>query len=476
MGTSNEPESPIEQSLRSYAAKRRWDAGDPMTIPEETRRRLHREVARRFAQTAAGRVGWKAILSGLWPRFALGAGLAVLVLAAASIWFRPPTGSRSYRRLKTAESSVPQGSPVPRTSTLPVAVGAKAPFLAGKRPKPGTVLAEQLSAPPPRTALLTPDAKAAPALRQLAGSARPQGPAASILMDTGLPPQSIGKPLVSVSLSSGTTAPVAPALATASAASEMAGAQAGRRVRSKVSVRRGVSPHFFRGEGREVTEKGAGLTPAHSVPDTFNRTPGQRFTRIEPTAFKLPRGSFGGIRPDQGVLSSFRIQQTGPQLRIIDHDGSVYTGSLQNQAPAVRATSYGGFRVAGTNRSLNQLVIFSGDFVPLINPPAPPQTNLFPNLPLGRIGGSTPSGTAANRPVAPWLITASGTPPGQLHDRSRSNLSRRYGINPALDRMEGVRSTTISNLLLLRNWEISGKLTVGKHGPVGIHAVPAGTP
>jgi hypothetical protein len=33
-------------------------------------------------------------------------------------------------------------------------------------------------------------------------------------------------------------------------------------VRLKVSVRRGVSPHFFRGEGREVAEKGAGLTPA----------------------------------------------------------------------------------------------------------------------------------------------------------------------------------------------------------------------
>jgi hypothetical protein len=44
------------------------------------------------------------------------------------------------------------------------------------------------------------------------------------------------------------------------------------RVRLKVSVRRWVSPHFFRGEGREVAEKGAGLTPAPSLPDTFNRT------------------------------------------------------------------------------------------------------------------------------------------------------------------------------------------------------------
>jgi hypothetical protein len=44
------------------------------------------------------------------------------------------------------------------------------------------------------------------------------------------------------------------------------------RVRLKVSVRRGASPQFFRGEGMEVAEKGAGLTPAPSVPDTFNRT------------------------------------------------------------------------------------------------------------------------------------------------------------------------------------------------------------
>ncbi len=35
-----------------------------------------------------------------------------------------------------------------------------------------------------------------------------------------------------------------------------------RGVRFKVPVRRGVSPHFFRSEGREVAEKGAGLTPA----------------------------------------------------------------------------------------------------------------------------------------------------------------------------------------------------------------------
>ncbi len=415
MGMSNEPERPIEQSLRAYAAKRRWDAGDPMEMPEETRRLLRLEVAQRFAQSAPRRYAWKTLLSGLWPRFALGAGLAALVIAGA-IWFGPFGRDR----------------------------GAKAPSLAGNRANGGTVLAERLRAVR-QPSLPVPQPSSSPQGRALAGPAQTalvlrqlvssKGLASSVSMNsfsmkTGLPPESVGKPLVRLSLPPGTTAPVAPVLADASvAASGMAGAEAG-----------------------------------------------QRFLRVEPTVFKLARGSSGGISPDQGVLSSFRIEQTGPQLRIIDHDGSVYTGLLRNEEPAMLATSYGGFRVAGTNRSLNQRVVFSGEFMPLIKPPAPPRTNLFPNVAVDRVGGLAFSGTATNGPVALSLVTAPGAPPIQLGGPSGSNLSLRYGLNPALDRKIGVWNASVLNVWRLRHSEISGKLTVGKHKPVGIHAVPMGTP
>jgi len=95
----------------------------------------------------------------------------------------------------------------------------------------------------------------------------------------------------------------------------------------------------------------------------------------------------------QPVLLSFQVEQTGPALRILDNDGSVYTGSLEvaqtNSRPVVAdglgasgarapsSTPQGktaasptrvpntpnyAFTVAGTNLSLNQRVVFNGFF------------------------------------------------------------------------------------------------------------------
>jgi hypothetical protein len=102
------------------------------------------------------------------------------------------------------------------------------------------------------------------------------------------------------------------------------------------------------------------------------------------------------------VLASFQLEQTGSQLRIVDGDGSVYSGYVQlpgigrrersakvgapafagtARAPieALKQTTASGldsdrlasqsysFRVAGTNRSLNQQVVFTGDLLPATN-------------------------------------------------------------------------------------------------------------
>ena len=95
------------------------------------------------------------------------------------------------------------------------------------------------------------------------------------------------------------------------------------------------------------------------------------------------------------VLNSFRLEQNGRDLRVVDADGSVYTGAVQvvkleGVAPA--AAGFGGaftknkpstapptrtspqaaaqnyfFSVAGTNLNLNQNVVFSGNLIPLTN-------------------------------------------------------------------------------------------------------------
>jgi len=86
------------------------------------------------------------------------------------------------------------------------------------------------------------------------------------------------------------------------------------------------------------------------------------------------------------LLSSFRVEQTGDRLRIIDADGSSYTGTIGRRdvsagetarRAAAPAPSPGGpvvtgspayfFRVEGTNRSQRQLVRFSGELVPKLS-------------------------------------------------------------------------------------------------------------
>src|SRR5207248_4509891 len=100
------------------------------------------------------------------------------------------------------------------------------------------------------------------------------------------------------------------------------------------------------------------------------------------------------------VLRSFEVEQSGKQLRVVDADGSIYDGAIERPeneelAKGVAAaqtaqadlkkkvepearrverlseTTYGEtaeqqnvfFRVAGTNRTLNQLVVFQGNFL-----------------------------------------------------------------------------------------------------------------
>ena len=89
------------------------------------------------------------------------------------------------------------------------------------------------------------------------------------------------------------------------------------------------------------------------------------------------------------VLAAFAWQQNGNAIAVVDGDGSVYNGMLQlaesaatnrltaatkkdlgvaSNAPA--ATQNFSFRVTGANRSLQQSVVFAGNFVLLSNGPA----------------------------------------------------------------------------------------------------------
>ncbi|HWD93994.1 MAG TPA: hypothetical protein VG938_16810 [Verrucomicrobiae bacterium] len=131
------------------------------------------------------------------------------------------------------------------------------------------------------------------------------------------------------------------------------------------------------------------------------------------------------------VLTSFRVEQIAGELRVVDADGSVYTGTVQvaskdieshavfagafKNAPA--ASSNGTlqqmpgaqnyfFRVTGTNRNLRQNIVFSGSLIPI--------TNVFAmgtnaNGTGGSGGGGAGAMPTALSPLLLWNSRISGT-------------------------------------------------------------------
>src|SRR5205814_1579119 len=121
----------------------------------------------------------------------------------------------------------------------------------------------------------------------------------------------------------------------------------------------------------------------------------QRFARLE-VMTKAKATATDKVSPVKAVLASFEISRLGSEVRVVDADGSVYTGYVQPatearrsrvvkaEKPAVMtetARSNGSgrkqveaqttqdyfFRVAGTNRTLGENVTFSGQFIGAAN-------------------------------------------------------------------------------------------------------------
>jgi hypothetical protein len=108
---------------------------------------------------------------------------------------------------------------------------------------------------------------------------------------------------------------------------------------------------------------------------------GQEFARAPLGKVKVT--DYGSNLPDPGaVMVSFKLEQAGQEVRVVDRDGSVYTGPLEfsarpdlfsrrlspQTAPALPGTTGAvpgySFKLIGTNRTLNQRVVFTGMLLP----------------------------------------------------------------------------------------------------------------
>jgi len=169
----------MDEQLRAYAETRRRQAGEPFTLPPETRRVLRAEVDRQFGQPATARPRSPGWWETFWPYVAVGGSTAVLLAVCAAIWWqgRPRMGPE----LASAGSTAKAAPPLPAAPARPA--GPVEPKLARSPVAEG-----RQGAPPAPSALPPPATRPSPSERIAADAVAPATQPATVAAPTAPPP------------------------------------------------------------------------------------------------------------------------------------------------------------------------------------------------------------------------------------------------------------------------------------------------
>lgn len=380
-----EPERPIEKLLRDAAKKRREQQGEPLELRPAAREQLHREVAShvktRRAEAKSGGGFWS-LFSGFVPRLAFGLGvLAILAVGACLLWplvsGKPKPSTVAMNQLAAEKTPTEQRREIAPAAPPPA---TPAPVFAGNVTRLGVPAGGQSSPSEDRTRLQYKDTEHSTARIEVAAAKQ------------AAPPQTVSAPAGTMEAPSTSST-----LASADAVQFDDKRKALDEFAPSTTLKNGVtSATTFAAAQSEAQKK----SEVQNAPLSFTTNfladspafASQGFRRNLPATTPRFTGGFGGAANSAPVLASFKMVQTGNQLRVVDADGSVYTGSLITQpgsaafasrpaqsraapsaAPAVQAEgaepNSGNyfFRVSGTNRNLNLNVVFFGNLIPLTN-------------------------------------------------------------------------------------------------------------
>ncbi len=409
-----QPERHIEKLLRAFARKRREQTGEDFNLHPATRRLLQGEAARRFAQAQRERRPWWRECVRFGPRLGFAAAL-LAILGVCAFLLYPPAKS-PHQTLSLAKGKSASQEPDARYEPTPAPVNLPA--------VPATQFAHELAATPPPTALaesvqpketrpvdelLDKDA------RTLTLSATPRG-ADAVNRSKLLVAKSKGEPAPVASPN--TAAPAlsdqvmtfaAPAPRTDSEASysreatvvavskktESADLTISDASATQSSRRTPASAGVALADRRRYGLESAAATTAKSARSS-NPAIVQRYYQLGTEKGTASRER-GGVN---AVLMAFQFEQQGQAVRIVDGDGSVYTGAVGTiTAPTLAAVHnrpagaaddaskaklalqgdtqaaglVGGleaalpvtsFTVRGTNATLRQIVTFVGQVQP----------------------------------------------------------------------------------------------------------------
>jgi hypothetical protein len=336
----SEPKKPIEQMLEALAKARRAVFGDDPKMPNPMRARLREEIARvRTAEeeNVESRPSW---VTMFWPRLTVAAALATLIVLVPAIWWNRshPLGESGDLALRDRTAAAGNG---PNAVVRAENTFAKTPAVSATEPTVNLADNSQVKVESAAT-----PASEAEALDSSAHVA--QGRAA-----TELPSQLTKDEIASAKIQS------------APAAAPGAGA-----------------------DSKAKSDTMAAAAPPIAQPSSAGSLGMTRQFSQQSLAQSFRNNA--QVNRSANVLNTFQVQQQGNEIRVLDADGSTYTGKIEQLAKSTEldsrmaarrdaakqtrsyaaksvpekesAVSQSYFRATGYNVSLKKTLVFEGNY------------------------------------------------------------------------------------------------------------------
>ena len=448
----SEPDNKMDDLLKTYAKKRQDEAGAPFELHPATRKLLQAEAAKLRPKFPGRKESWFGALLTFWPRYPLTAAVFLVLGIGAWSFFRlekPP----EQMALFDAEQNVPRQEPALNLASAEKkesgvrqsreAVGGERESL--QRPAGGPAPAEPQLALREETVLrlkaVADESKAKRSAVELAANealqknltpnqVAPSAPPASTPVPAPIrAPVSPAETAASLSLAStdakdkgalkGAQAPYEnysklPQLQGGAAAANAQNAPAFRTTEADARARQNsLAPAAQPTPPASVVSRTAGGPTSQASPQTTAATGADRFysrqgavaqtsqnatqsrnrfSQVQSVGRAAPTAQTAGAAAP--VLAEFDFEQTGNRVRVVDADGSVYDGQIEDAAKAddnskerarrdaaqtvelrkagTKRTALAdgapadspawNFRDSGTNRTLQQAVTINGVF------------------------------------------------------------------------------------------------------------------
>jgi hypothetical protein len=340
----SEPKKPIEEMLEALAKARRAEFGDDPKMPNPMRARLHEEIARAEAAEEENVESRRSWVTRFWPRVTVAAALATLIVLVPAIWW-----NRSHPLAESGDLALRDRTAGAADGLNPAAASedalAKAP--AASATKPTVNLAENNQIKIESAATTASQAEALKSSTRLAkGHEATESPSQ---VAKGFTDKEIAAAKIQ--------------------AAPMAAPAAGADSKAKSDIMAAAAP------------------PVAQPSSVGSLGTKQQFS--QQSALQSFRNN-AQVSQSANVLNTFQVQQEGSEIRVLDADGSTYTGKIEQSAKsakldsritarrdaakqtrsyAAKATgesesaapqSY--FRATGYNVSLKKTLVFEGNY------------------------------------------------------------------------------------------------------------------